>query len=274
MPLQLKCTAASRLPIDFAGIIPERIRGHSLAEIERTEIFCGNRRLPLVELFSVAGESADGGIHLTGDLSSVHGIGCGMTQGVIRIEGSAGRHLGAEMRGGRIDVFGDAGDWAGAEMRGGAIHVHGNVADHAAGAFPGSLRGMTGGELLVAGNAGDNAGTAMRRGLVAIGGSAGDGLGSRMIAGTIIVGGQCGRHAGAAMRRGTIVLMNPASNGAMQLLPTFVRANQWNPPFLRLLLVNLQSAGFVQAERWIDSDYIVHHGDQLALNRGEILVRV
>jgi hypothetical protein len=68
--------------------------------------------------------------------------------------------------------------------------------------------------------------------------------------------------------------MNSASNGAMQLLPTFVRANQWNPPFLRLLLVNLQSAGFAQAERWIDSDYIVHHGDQLALNRGEILVRV
>jgi formylmethanofuran dehydrogenase subunit C len=268
MPLQLHFTADSRFPIDFAGIGPERTRGLSLGEIEHLDVFCGNRRLRLAELFAVSGNPADGAIHLTGDLTCVHGIGARITDGSIHVEGNAGRHLGAEMRGGRIEVSGNAGDWLGAEMHGGQIRVHGNAADHAAAAYPGSPRGMTGGELLIDGNAGNYVGTAMRRGLVAVGGPAGDDVGARMIAGTILIGGQCGRHVGAGMRRGTIGLMSPAA-----LLPTFARANRWSPQIMRLLMVNLHRHGFPGAEAWITSEYDIYHGDQLALGKGEILVR-
>jgi len=271
MPLRLRITTDSHLPIDLAGILPERIRGKSLGEIERIKVFCGNRQLPLAELFAVAGDAADAALHLSGDLASVHRIGAGLTEGTIRVEGNAGRHLGAEMRGGGIEVFGDAGDWLGVEMHGGEIRVHGNAADHAGAAYPGSPRGMTGGELLIDGNAGDHLGTAMRRGLVAIGGATGDGVGTRMIAGTILIGGQCGKHVGAEMRRGTIALMVAAA--AKELLPTFARANRWNPQFMRMLLVHLHRGGFPGAAAWIDSDYELYHGDQLALGKGEILVR-
>jgi formylmethanofuran dehydrogenase subunit C len=275
MPLQLHFTADSRLPIDFAGIDPERTRGLSLAEIERLEVFRGNQQLPLAELFTVSGDPADGAIHLTGDLTSVHGIGARMAAGSIRIEGHAGRHLGAEMWGGRIEVSGDAGDWLGAEMHGGQIRVHGSAADHPAAAYPGSPRGMTGGEVLVDGNAGNHLGTAMRRGLLAVGGAAGDGIGARMIAGTILVGGQCGRHIGAGMRRGTIALMAPAGEtpAPQSLLPTFARANHWSPQIMRLLMVHLHRGGFPGADAWIESAYDIYHGDQLALGKGEILVR-
>ena len=226
MPLHLQFTADTRLPIDFAGIGPEQLRRQSLAEIERQKIFCGNRQLPLAELFAVSGNPADGQIHLSGDLSNVHGIGARMVEGSIRIDGNAGGHLGAEMRGGRIEVFGNAGDWLGAEMHGGQIHVHGNAADNAAAAFPGSLRGMTGGELFIDGDAGSNLGTAMRRGMVAVGGSAGDCAGSRMIAGTIIIGGRCGRHAGAGMRRGTIVLMGGTGKRSLPVPAGELRQNR------------------------------------------------
>ena len=280
MPLRLCLRANSRLPIDFAGIGPEQVRAQSLSQIEQIRIFCGNRQLPLAELFAVSGDPADGAMHLEGDLTSVHGIGAGLTDGTIRIDGNAGRHLGAEMRGGRIEVFGDVGDWVGAEMHGGQIRVHGNAADHAAAVYPGSPRGMTGGELLIDGDAGDQLGTAMRRGLVAVGGAAGDGVGTRMIAGTILVGGRCGRHAGAGMRRGTIVLMSRQAGESRvpeSMLPTFARANCWNPQFMRMLLVHLQRRGFSAADAWIESNYVVYHGDRLAdgdlRGKGEILVR-
>jgi len=275
MPLCLHFTADSRLPIDFTRVGPEQTRRQSLAEIERTKIFCGNRQLPLAELFSVSGGPADGEIHLAGDLASVHGIGARMTEGSIRVEGNAGRHLGAEMRGGRIEVSGNAGDWLGTEMHSGQIRVRGNAADHAAAAYPGSPRGMTGGELLIDGDAGAHLGNAMRRGLVAVGGSAGDGVGARMIAGTILVGGRCGRRVGAGMRRGTIALMAQAGEtpAPQSLLPTFVGANRWNPQFMRLLLVHLHRGGFPGAETWIESAYDIFHGDQINLGKGEILLR-
>ena len=249
MPLRLRITTDSHLPIDLAGVLPGRVREKSLGEIEQIHVFCGNRQLPLAELFAISGNAADGEIHLSGDFASVHGIGAGLTEGTIRVEGNAGRHLGAKMRGGRIEVFGDAGDWLAAEMHGGEIRVHGNAADHAGAAYPGSPRGMTGGELLIEGNAEDHLGTAMRRGLVAIGGAAGDGVGTRMIAGTILVGKQCGRRVGAGMRRGTIALMvaGETLQTPQELPPTFTQANRWNPQFMRMLLVHLHRRGFLAA---------------------------
>ena len=123
MALTLTHSPGSSLPVELEGITPDRLREKSLAEIERIEVFHGNRRVPLAELFRVSGDPSDGRIDLEGDLSGVHHIGAGMSGGEIRVHGDAGRHVGAEMTGGTIDVEGDAGDWVGAEMKGGLIHV-------------------------------------------------------------------------------------------------------------------------------------------------------
>ncbi len=269
MSLRLQAKTCHSAPVEVDGLTLAAVRRMSLVDIERLPISCGNSRMALAELFTVAGNPADGEIHFTGDLSGVHRIGAGMTEGTIRVEGNVGPHVGSQMSGGRIEVTGDAGDWLGAEMRGGRIHVHGRAGDRVAAAYPGSPRGMTGGELLIDGDVGDDLGTAMRRGLVAVGGAAGDRVGNRLIAGTILIGGRCGRHAGAGMRRGTIGLLGPSP----ELLPTFVRANRWRPPFMRLLIADLQRAGFPATDEWFDADLIGYHGDMSELGRGEILIR-
>jgi formylmethanofuran dehydrogenase subunit C len=278
MPLELNFKNRSdRLPIDLAGLIPDRLAGLPLAGIERTAVPCGNERLPLAELFSISGDSADGEFRLSGDLSQVHSIAAGMESGKVRIDGHAGRHVGAEMCGGEIEIFGNASDWLAAAMRGGRVHVHGNAGDFAGAAYAGNVRGMAGGELLIDGDAGDSLGAAMRRGLIAVAGSSGDDAGKRMLAGTIIIGQSSGRHIGAALRRGTIAIMGgkpgaPTLAGA-ELLPTYERAGRCKPVFMRLLLTHLFRSGFAAAADWIDSEYVLFHGDRTELGRGEILLR-
>ena len=123
---------------------------------------------------------------------------------------------------------------------------------------------------MIDGAAGDDLGAAMRRGLVVVGGRAGDRVGNRMLAGTILVAGFCGRHAGAAMRRGTIALL-----GKPPELPlTFVRANCWEPPFMRLLLVYLTRSGFPVPHEWFAAPLTSYSGDMLESGRGEILLCV
>ena len=107
MPLTLQYRSGTSLPVEVEGITPDRLRGRSLAEIERLEIHHGNRKVPLAELFTVTGDPADSRIVYEGDLGGVHYIGHGMTGGEIRVMGNAGRHLGAEMTGGTIFVEGE-----------------------------------------------------------------------------------------------------------------------------------------------------------------------
>ena len=102
MALTLTHAPGSSLPVEVEGITPDRLRDKSLAEIERLEIFHGNRRVPLAELFRVSGDPSDGRIDLEGDLGGVHQIGAGMSGGEIVVHGDAGRHLGAGMTGGTI----------------------------------------------------------------------------------------------------------------------------------------------------------------------------
>ncbi len=42
---------------------------------------------------------------------------------------------------------------------------------------------------------------------------------------------------------------------------------------MRVLTVHLHHSGFSGAEAWIESAYDIYHGDQLALGKGEILLR-
>src|ERR1700761_867549 len=100
MVLKLVYHAQTSLPVEIEGFTPDWACDKSLAEIERFEIFHGNCKLPLGEMFSIAGDASDKRFDFEGNLSGVHWIGARMASGQIHVHGSAGRHVGSEMRGG------------------------------------------------------------------------------------------------------------------------------------------------------------------------------
>ena len=269
MPLELTLRTPNSVPIEVEGILPETVRDWSHSQVERHQVFHGNRACPLAEFFAVAGSAADGRIVFAGDLSGVHGIGQRMTSGRIEVEGNAGRHLGGEMQGGEIHVRGDAGDWVGGEMRGGLIHVHGRAGNNVAAAYRGSPRGMLGGTVLVRGPVGNELGHSLRRGLVAVGGC-GDFAGINMIAGTVLVFGPCGLRCGAGMRRGTLGLLG---TDPVSLLPTFRRGGSDRLLVVRLLFDELKRLGYPFDAALAESNLRMYHGDLVTTGRGEILVR-
>jgi formylmethanofuran dehydrogenase subunit C len=270
MPLILSYHAETTVPVEIEGVTPDRLRDKTLAEIERLEVFHGNRKLALAEVFTVAGDPSDARIDFEGDLAGVHYIGYGMGDGEIHVHGNAGRHVGGEMTGGRITVEGDASDWVGGEMHGGLIHVKGRAGHLIGAAYRGSRRGMTGGTILIGGDVGNEVGSAMRRGILAVGGSCGDVAGFNMIAGSIFVFGNCGIRTGAGMRRGTIGLFGPEPP---KLLPTFRRACRYRPLFLRLIFRELAELGFPVDGGLLETELVLYRGDMVALGKGEILMR-
>src|SRR5438876_7935715 len=113
MALRLALRAKTSVPLEVEGITPDAVRGKSLADIEKLEVFEGNVKTRLAEFFSVSGDAADEIQEWEGDLAGVHWIGAKMRSGRVIVQGSAGRHVGSEMRGGEIHVLGEASDWVG-----------------------------------------------------------------------------------------------------------------------------------------------------------------
>jgi formylmethanofuran dehydrogenase subunit C len=270
MALRLTYRGETSVPVEVEGLTPDWACDKGLSQIERFEIFHGNRRIPLAEMFAVSGDAGDRHFDLEGNLAGVHWIGAHMESGSIRVHGPAGRHVGSTMQGGSIVVEGHAGGWVGAEMRGGFIHVKGNAGPLVGAAYRGSAKGMTSGTILVDGDVGSEVGHSMRRGLVAIGGSAGDMLGFNLIAGTVLVFGECGIRPGAEMRRGTLGLFG---RRPPPLLPTFRYGSTFRPQYVRLLLCGLKRQGFAFDESLLDDSFDLFHGDLVSLGRGEILFR-
>jgi formylmethanofuran dehydrogenase subunit C len=252
MTLRLSYHGETAVPVEIEGLTPDWACDKSLAEIERFEIFHGNRKIPLGEMFRVAGDAGDKQFEFDGDLKGVHWIGAQMSSGQIHVQGSAGRHVGSEMTGGEIHVHGDTRGWAGAEMHGGLIHIHGNSGHLLGAAYRGSAKGMTGGTILVDGNAGNEIGLTMRRGLIAVGGSTGDMIGFNMIAGTILAFGECGIRPGAGMRRGTIGLLGP---DPPPLLPSFRFSSTHRPPIMAILLREVRAKGLRFDESLLSSHF-------------------
>jgi formylmethanofuran dehydrogenase subunit C len=268
MPLILTYRAHTKVPVEVEGLLPERVRGKSLADIGRIEVFHGNEKLPLAELFGLSGSADDKHMHFVGDLAGVHWIGAHMAEGTIRVEGNVGRHVGSEMTGGMIDVRGNASDWVGGEMHAGLIHVRGSGGNLVGAAYRGSSQGMTGGTILIDGPVGNEIGHTMRRGLIAVGGC-GDFAGINMIAGTILVFGPAGIRSGAGMRRGTLGLFG---DKRPRLLPTFRAGGCDQPLFLQLILRELASLDYPFDRSLVDASFRTHHGDMVTVGRGEILV--
>ena len=271
MSLRLEYTAKTTVPVEVEGLVPNAVQEMSLDEIRRFEVFHGNEKVPVAELFDVSGKPSDGQIDWEGELSGVHWIGAKMTAGKICVHGNAGRHLGSEMKGGGIEVAGDAGDWVGGEMHGGQIHVDGRAGHLIGAAYRGSRRGMSGGTILIEGSVGNEIGHTMRRGLLAVGGDAGDLVGFNMLAGTILVFGDGGIRHGAGMRRGTIGFF---SDSKPLLLPSFRYGCRCRPGIMPMLLREIDQLGFGIADELILSEYDLYHGDLIEGGRGEILVRV
>jgi formylmethanofuran dehydrogenase subunit C len=263
LTLTLREAPATR--VHAAALRPDKLAGLSRAEIERLEVWHGNRRAALGELFAVSGAGEEE-VRVEGDLARVAGPGTGMTGGRLTLAGRAGPHVGAGMQDGEIVVEGDAGDWAGAEMRGGRLVVRGSAGRRLGGAYAGARAGMRGGEILVHGDAGEEAGAGLRRGLIAVAGRTGKAAGLSALAGTIVAVGPLGAHPGAGMRRASIVAMT-----ATTFLPTYARACTYRPPFLRLYLRRLRTLGLPITDEQIDGRYTRWSGDGLELMRGEIL---
>jgi len=270
MPLTLSLKQTSSVPLEVEGILPESVRGKSLAEVEQMKMFQGNNETPLAEFFKITGDPDDGVMIFDGDVQGVHWIGCQMSEGRIEVRGNAGRHVGSEMTGGRIDVAGDVSDWVGGEMKGGLIHVKGRAGHLAGAAYRGSASGMTGGTLLIEGDAGNEIGHTMRRGMLVVGGSIGDLAGFNMLAGNIFVGGESGIRHGAGMRRGTLTFWGDAHP---PLLPTFRRACRFRPHIFQIVFRDLLRLGFPLAESLLQADFDLYHGDFLEGGKGEILLR-
>ena len=266
MTRTLTLREAPSAPVRAEALAPDRLAALGAAEIERLEIWHGNRRAAVGDLFTVAGGVSDD-VRIEGDLRRVSGLGTGMAGGRLTIAGDAGPHTGAEMAGGELVVEGDAGDLAGVGMRGGRLVVRGSAGRRLGGAHPGERAGMRGGEILVHGAAGDEAGAGLRRGLIAVAGRTGDAAGLSALAGTIVAFGALGAHPGAGMRRASIVAMAGAD-----LLPTYAPACTYRPPFLPLFLGRLRELGMPVADDQIDGRYTRWSGDGVELGRGEILI--
>ncbi len=269
MSLKLRYRGETTVPVEVEGITPDAVRDKSVAEIEKLEIFHGNKKTALAEFFDVSGDAADGRMDWEGDLSGVHWIGAKMTGGTIHISGNAGRHLGSDMRGGEIHVTGDAGDWVGGEMHKGLIHVRGRAGHLIGAAYRGSAVGMTGGTILIGGDVGNEIGHTMRRGLLAVGGNTGDLAGFNMLAGSILIFGETGIRHGAGMRRGTIVFLH---QNRPPLLPTFRKACRFRPLAMQVVFRYLKQHDFQVPDEVLQGQFDLYNGDLIEGGRGELLL--
>ena len=269
MPLRLALRAKTTVPLEVEGITPDAVRGRSLAEIEKLEVFEGNVKTPLAEFFAVSGDANDEVHEWEGELSGVHWMGAKMSRAGSWSQGNAGRHVGSEMRGGEIHVLGNASDWVGGEMHGGLIHVRGKAGHLVGAAYRGSAKGMTKGTILIGGEAGNEIGHSMRRGLIAIGGSIGDLAGINMLAGSIFVFGDSGIRHGAGMKRRhhRVSRQDRAAH-----LPTFRRACRYRPEIMPLLYRHLRRLDFAASDELLSAEYELYNGDFLAGGRGELLI--
>ena len=259
-----------RLPqhLDVSSLHPARLAGLSIAEIEALPLRIATQSIRVGDAFSVTKGDASRVVFETSD-AALDGVGAGLADGDIIVDGPVGVHAGRAMSGGTLTINGDAGDFAGAGMSGGILIISGNAGDLVASALPGKTSGMSGGKVLIKGNVGARFGDRLRRGVAVALGNAGANLASRAIAGTVWVRGQTGATPAQGMKRATVLLETPCAD-----LPTFLDCGVHEMNVLRLLLpsldrfagTNLAKRGSVRAHR--------HLGCVGVDGRGEVLVLV
>ena len=270
MSLSLRQTAATRLRMDFAGLLPEVLCALPVGELAALQILQGNTPVRLDGLFDI--ESRDDGmlqleLHTLDD--RIDNLGKDMQSGTIRVHGDVGLYAGRGMSGGELHIQGHAGDFCGSGLRGGVLRVAGDVGDCLGAPAGGELRGQQGGLIHVRGSAGARAGERQRRGICIVEGDAGELAAYRMIAGTLYIGGRPGPMAGHGMRRGSLLLRRPPQ----ELDANFRSNGEQVLGFLPLLLKDLQRlAGGSLDDLPLSAGVQRYLGDVAADGRGEILI--
>ena len=240
------------ISVEAEVISPDKFAPLALEQIRRLEVWQGNRKRKLSDLFCVVGDEdlanpAEVTIRLDGDFSRVKRIAEGMTAGTVEVTGSVGMHAGNKMRGGLLSIAGDADDWLGREMLGGLITVGGNARNYVGAGYRGEKCGMRGGIIEVRGSAGVFLGEHMCGGSIKVDGNAGDFPGAANQGGTILIGGNA-YLPGAEMTKGLITI-----KGGAKILPSYQKAEQ--------VMID-------------GTEYQKYTGDLVENGRGEIYVAV
>jgi len=209
-----------QISVQAECISPDRLSSRSLAEIRSLEVWQGNRKMLLSDLFHAEGDEGaakpeEMAVRLEGDFSKVKRVAEGMSAGTINVLGSVGMHAGNNMTGGILNIAGDADDWLGREMKGGKIILAGNAGNYAGAGYRGEKCGMRGGEMDIGGHAGSFLGEHMCAGSIKVAGDAGDFPGAANQGGTIIIGGDT-YLPGAEMTKGSITI-----RGKAKMLPSY-----------------------------------------------------
>lgn len=206
--VSLKPRMEFKISVEAENISPDKFASRTDKEIQSLEVWMGNQKTTLGELFSVTvngtGASADTKVIMEGDFSRVKRIGEGMTAGLVMIKGNVDMHLGAKMSGGKISVAGNVDSWAGREMKGGEIIIEGNAGYYLGAGYRGETCGMRGGKITVMGNALDFVGEHMCGGEIIVKGNAGILPGLSNNGGKIVIEGSTSRP-GSEMAKGTII---------------------------------------------------------------------
>jgi formylmethanofuran dehydrogenase subunit C len=211
---------AFEISVEAENISPDKFAPLTLGQIRSLEVWQGNRKRKMADLFRVDGDEGEAKpeeilVRLEGDFSRVKRIAEGMSAGSVEVAGSAGMHVGNNMKGGLLKIEGDADDWLGREIRGGKIEVKGNAGNYAGGGYRGEKCGMRGGEIEIGGSAGVYLGEHMCGGKISVAGDAGDFPGAANQGGTIFIGGST-YFPGAEMTKGAITIKGKAS-----ILPSY-----------------------------------------------------
>ncbi|MGA9099410.1 MAG: formylmethanofuran dehydrogenase subunit C [Methanotrichaceae archaeon] len=211
------------ISVEAENISPDKLASITLGQMRNLEVWQGNRKRKLSDLFKVSGDEdptkpEETVIRLEGDFSKVKRIGEGMSAGTIEVTDSVGMHAGNNMRGGLLQIGWNADDWLGREMHDGRIVVKGNAGNYAGSGYRGEKCGMRGGEIQINGNAGAYLGEHMCGGSIRVDGNVGDFPGAVNQGGTIFIGGST-YLPGAEMTKGTITV-----RGKARVLPSFQKA--------------------------------------------------
>lgn len=252
--------------VDLSALVPSRLAGLSIAEIEKLAIGSGEGALNVGDVFAVSGTPGDA-IAISGGSPQFDYVGAGLDQGTITVEGAVGNLAARGMKGGTLEIQGDAGAYLAATATGGLVHVKGSAGDFVGGAWMGDRFGMLGGTVVVEGNIGQRAGERMRRGTVIARGTIGPAAGSRMVGGTLWTETGFGAGPGPLLRRGTLIGPKVES-----FLPTFSDCGEHDLVVLKILSRYVAKTLGPLAPKPLPRKVRKFAGDRATIGKGEILL--
>lgn len=264
--LSFSLRSAPKVALDLSQLIPSKLAGLSIAEIERLSLGDDPHAGRVGDAFAVSGTPGDD-IVIVGSSPLLDHVGAGLDGGSITVDGSVGANAGRAMKGGKITIGGNAGTYVASTATGGILHIKGSAGDFLAGTRPGDRFGMLGGTVLVDGNVGERAGERMRRGVVVVKGSFGAAAGSRMVGGTLWTEGGFGPRPGPLLRRGTLIGPSVA-----EVLPTFADCGRVDPVILRIISRYVAQTLGPLAPKALPGSVRKLAGDQATIGKGEILL--